>query len=889
MANSVHQQSDTHSGEPSSTLLLKDVGSPSHDSSTTHVTGKSEFVDDRPMVKGELHCGLVYSPFARARLKLLDLAPALKIAGVECAITAADVAHNMWGGIFADQPVIAAQETNFVGEVVAVLGAQTKESLAQGLAAVVAQWEKLPDIRSIDEAVAQESFIGHLRTISKGDAQAALASSPRKIEGVLKIEGADHFYLESQAAVVYPREDGQLEVHSSTQHPTETQHVVAKACGIPFSDVVCVAKRLGGGFGGKETQASPFAAYAALVAKRTGRAARIVLTKDEDMIMTGKRNPFQIHYECGFDDSGKILALDAMLYSDGGAYADLSTAIMERALLHCDNAYFIPVARLRGQVCRTNFHPHTAFRGFGGPKGVALIEMIIEDIARVLGRDALDVRKLNCYGPGRDTTPYGQLVENNCLPELFETLEKKCDYRARRQEIDQWNKDGERNPHAHPRGLSLTAVKFGISFSTRFMNQGNALVNVHTDGTLQVSTGAVEMGQGVNSRIAALVAEQFGLPIAAVRIMPTSTEKNANTSPTAASAGTDLNGSAAVMACEKIKQRLAALAFELRNIPHELWPTKSAGLGTQPEIAITNCVGKYILVSSGMLNRVNAGANAAKNERTNADTESQSQNQTLVEFRDACVFVTEPAKAAFKIEFAQLVREAYFNRVSVSEYGHYATAHLTFDKIKGQGRPFLYFTQGVAASEVQLDSHTGEIKVLRVDMLMDVGRPVNHALDMGQVLGGFVQGMGWVTTEHLVYNDNGLLVSHSPSTYKIPSVQDAPRIFNADFIVNQGNTVNVRGTKATGEPPLLLAISVWTAVRDAIASARLVNVVSKNSDNPMTSAASHDHVTASNKNASSQSSATTDLVQLAIPATAERVLRGLSPEMFAQWESSPTP
>jgi xanthine dehydrogenase large subunit len=410
-------------------------------------------------------------------------------------------------------------------------------------------------------------------------------------------------------------------------------------------------------------------------------------------------------------------------------------------------------------------------------------------------------------------------------------------------------------------------------------------VNVHTDGTLQVSTGAVEMGQGVNSRIAALVAEQFGLPIAAVRIMPTSTEKNANTSPTAASAGTDLNGSAAVMACEKIKQRLAALAFELRNIPHEHWPTKTAGLGTQSEIAITNCVGKYMLVSNGILNRANVGANAG----ANADTESQSQNQTLVEFRDAYVFVTEPAKATFKIEFAQLVREAYFNRVSVSEYGHYATAHLAFDKIKGQGRPFLYFTQGVAASEVQLDSHTGEIKVLRVDMLMDVGRPVNHALDMGQVLGGFVQGMGWVTTEHLVYNDNGLLVSHSPSTYKIPSVQDTPRIFNVDFIVNQGNTVNVRATKATGEPPLLLAISVWTAVRDAIASARLVNVVSKNADNPMTAAASHDHAMAHNKNTFPQSSDMTDLVELAIPATAERVLRGLTPEMFAQWESPSTP
>ena len=839
MADSFHEQSGTHSGATSSTSLLKDEGSPPHDSAITHVTGKSEFVDDRPMLKGELHCGLVYSPFAHARLKRLDVAPALAIPGVVCAVTAADVSHNMWGGIFADQPIIAADETHFVGEVVAVIGAETKEALAQGLAAVVVQWEKLSDIRSIDEALAQKSFIGHERAISRGDAQAVLQSAPRKISGVLKIEGADHFYLESQAAVVYPREDGQLEVHSSTQHPTETQHVVAKACGIPLCDVVCVAKRLGGGFGGKETQASPFAAYAALVAKRTGRAARIVLTKDEDMIMTGKRNPFQIHYECGFDDSGKILALDAMLYSDGGAYADLSTAIMERALLHCDNAYFIPVARLRGQVCRTNFHPHTAFRGFGGPKGVALIEMIIEDIARVLGRDALDVRKLNCYGPGRDTTPYGQLVENNCLPELFETLEKKCDYRARRQEIDKWNKDGERNPHAHPRGLSLTAVKFGISFSTRFMNQGNALVNVHTDGTLQVSTGAVEMGQGVNSRIAALVAEQFGLPIAAVRIMPTSTEKNANTSPTAASAGTDLNGSAAVMACEKIKQRLAALAFELRNIPHEHWPTKTAGLGTWPEIAIANGAHTFTVLPSGLFD----GANTT--------------NKILVEFRNSIVVVSEPTQPEFKIDFAQLVREAYFNRTSVSDYGHYATAHLTFDKIKGQGRPFLYFTQGVAASEVELDPYTGEIKVLRVDMLMDVGRPVNHALDMGQVLGGFVQGMGWVTTEHLVYNDNGLLVSHSPSTYKIPSVQDTPRIFNVDFIENLGNTVNVRATKATGEPPLLLSISVWTAVRDAIASAR--------------------------------SNVSSELIPLAIPATAERVLRGLSPEMFAQWDAPSIP
>ncbi|MCE9619220.1 MAG: molybdopterin-dependent oxidoreductase [Planctomycetes bacterium] len=800
--------------------ILPDPGSAPHDSSSTHVTGQSEYVDDRPMVKGELHCGLVYSPFAHARVKKLNCARALKVPGVICAVTAADVVHNVWGMIFQDQPIIAAGETNFAGEVVAVLGAESREALAQGMAAVEVEWEKLPAIRSIDQAVAKENFIGSERSVCQGDARSALAKSPHRLAGTLVIEGADHFYLESQAAVVYPREEGQLEVHSSTQHPTETQRVVADACGLRLSDVVCVARRLGGGFGGKESQASPIAAYAALIAKKSGRPARLALSKDDDMIITGKRNPFKIRYECGFDGQGKILALDATLHSDGGAYADLSTAIMERALLHCDNAYSIADMHVRGRVCRTHFHPHTAFRGFGGPKGVALIESIIEDIARVTGRDALDVRKLNCYGPGQDMTHYGQRVENNQLPALFEKLEAECDYRKRRREVAAWNADRTVNPHGHPRGLSLTAVKFGIAFTTRFLNQGNALVNLHVDGTVQVSTGAVEMGQGVNSRIAAIVAEQFGLPLASVRVMPTSTEKNANTSPTAASAGTDINGAAAMMACESIKRRLSALAIALRGIPRESWADKTAGLGTQPEVSV------------------------------GAGRDSDGEDGQRVEFTNGQVVVGVKDNAPFKIGFAELVREAYLNRISVSDYGHYRMPHLGFDKVKGKGRAFLYFTQGVAASEVELDRYTGEIKVRRVDILMDMGRPVNHALDLGQVVGGFSQGMGWLTTEHLVYSDDGLLLSHSPSTYKIPSVQDTPRILNANLIFNEGNTDNVRATKASGEPPLLLAISVWTAVRDAIMSRRAA------------------------------------VVPLAIPATAERVLRGLSPESFAAWEAA---
>ena len=806
--------------------LISDHGSPSHDSSITHVTGKSEYVDDRPMLKGELHCGLVYSPYAHARVVRLDTAPALKIPGVICTVTASDVSHNMWGSIFQDQPIIAADETHYVGEVVAVVGAETKETLAKGIAAVIVEWEKLADIRTISQAIAAKSFIGSLRMISTGDAEGALTSAPHSVAGTLEIGGADHFYLESQAVVVYPKEDGQLEVHSSTQHPTETQHVVAEACGLRFSDVVCIAKRLGGAFGGKESQAAPIAAYAALIAQRSGRPARLVLSKDDDMIITGKRNPFQIEYRCGFDANGKIVALDAMLHSDGGAYADLSTAIMERALLHCDKAYSIANMRVRGQVCRTNFHPHTAFRGFGGPKGVAMIESIIEDIARVVGRDALDVRTLNCYGQTQDITHYGQRVQNNHLPGLFASLENRCEYRKRREEIRVWNAERSHENHAPMRGLSMTAVKFGISFTTRFLNQGNALVNVHRDGTVQVSTGAVEMGQGVNSRIASIVAQQFGLPVSSVRMMPTSTEKNANTSPTAASTGTDINGAAAAKACESICSRLAALAIQLRSIPAELWATKTAGLGTMPEI----------IVGDGV------GPNGTDDQR--------------VEFTGGHVTVTDRSGEVFAIGFAELIRDAYRNRISLSDYGYYTTPNLGFDKVQGKGNAFLYFAQGVAASEVELDPDTGEVKVRRVDILMDLGRPVNHALDMGQVMGGFIQGMGWVTTEHLVYDINGKLLSHSPSTYKIPNVQDTPRVFNADLIFNEGNTQNIRGSKASGEPPLLLSLSVWTAIRDAIMSARTHSTTGE-----------------------------VQLVPLAIPATAERVLRGLSPESFAIWDA----
>ena len=517
--------------------------------------------------------------------------------------------------------------------------------------------------------------------------------------------------------------------------------------------------------------------YAALVAQKLGRAARMIATKDDDMIMTGKRNPFKNFYEVGFDSTGKILALNAKLFSDGGAYADLSTAIMERAMLHLDNAYFIPNFKVEGQVCKTNTAPNTAFRGFGGPKGVATIESIIEDIARFLKKDSLEIRRANVYQKGQ-TTPYGQEIDDTVLPELFEQLESESNYKARRVEIEKHNREN----HSTWRGLSATAVKFGISFTTRHLNQGGALVNLLLDGTAQVSTGATEMGQGVNTKIAQVVADCLSIPVADVKVMPTSTEKIPNTSATAASSGSDLNGHAALNAATTLKERLAKVAKCVFARPKEWRGRPTAGAGNAPEMDIDSV-----------------------------------QDISTIRFENGMIFdATQPSD---KISYVDLLQEAYLNRQPLSQQGFYRYPQVHFNKITGQGRPFFYFTNGVAASEVSIDRYTGELKVLRTDLLMDLGRPINHAIDMGQVTGAFVQGMGWVTTENLFYN-KGYLVSHSPSTYKIPSVHDVPRVWNCRLIDNNRNMRNLRGSKAVGEPPLLLAVSIWAAVKNALGYTR---------------------------------------------------------------------
>lgn len=796
-----------------------------HDSAHTHVRGESEFIDDRRPAVDEVFLGIVFSSQARAKIKKLDLAETKAHPGVVAVFTAKDFAHNRWGTIFQDQPLLAEDEVFYEGEAIAIVAAESREAAREGVRLAKVTYGPLASILSITEAKKANSFIGSSRKIERGDVERALRSAKHRIEGTVVIHGQDHFYLESQAALAYPKEDGQVEVHSSSQHPTEAQHVVAHGLGLASKDVVCVVTRMGGGFGGKESQGAPIAAYAALAAVKLKRPARLILSKDDDMVMTGKRNPFENDYTIGFDDEGRIVAADLRLFSDGGAYADLSTAIMERAMLHSDNAYFLPSVRITGQVCRTHYHPHTAFRGFGGPKGVATIERIIEEIAHFLKKDPLEIRKRNCYSSMYNVTPYGQTLDDNRLPELFERLEKECDYLGRREAITLHNQSMPRKI----RGLSMTAVKFGISFTTRFLNQGNSLVVIHRDGSVQVSTGATEMGQGVNARIAQVVAEELGIPRGQVRVMPTSTDKNANTSPTAASSGTDLNASAAVLATRKIKSRLSELASALLKKSKDRWAKETAALGTESEIEVQNSFRATL-----------------PNEE--ADFESGIATFSGIVFEKGAV---RSEKGAEQISFEDLVNEAYLNRISLSDYAHYRVPGLSFNKLTGQGKAFLYFTQGVAASEVSVDTLTGEVKVERVDILMDLGRPINEPLDMGQVWGGFIQGMGWVTTENLFYTQDGRCLSHSPSTYKIPSVQDIPRNFSAKLLPNDRNKENIRGTKAVGEPPLLLCVSVWTAIQDALRQLPRYE---------------------------------TSYPRLAIPATSEAVLRAVSPEKFSRWE-----
>ncbi len=743
--------------------------------SNEHVRGESLFIDDWPKTQDELVVGIVTSPVACGDIQRLILDKALKIPDVHSVYTYKDFTNNVWGPIIKDTPFLAEKQVHYCGEPIALIAAVNKEALIKALQRVQLLITETSAIHSIQTAIEKDSFFSPPQfqeiKITSGNVKQAFKNSKYSLRGEFISGGQEHFYFETQSTLAVPEEGGNLSIYSSSQHPSEVQHVCANALGLKFHQVVCSVKRMGGAFGGKETQASHIAALAALVACKTGRPARLVLSREDDIAITGKRHPFYCRYKAGFDSEGKLTALETELYADGGYYLDLSPAILQRALLHIDNAYYIPNVQFTGKIAKTNTAPNTAFRGFGAPQAMAVIENIMEEIALKLNKDAALVRAHNLYGiKDNNITPYGQKVENNQLHKIFNQLINQSRYQERAKEIRHYNHSSK----THVKGIALTACKFGISFTSRFLNQGNALVNVQLDGTIQVSTGATDMGQGVNIKIQTLVAQSFGLSINDVRLMTTSTEKNHNTSATAASSGSDINASAALLACDKIKTRLSRLAMLLFE----------AKVEKKDKTSLDN-----LELQSGFLDKKCALLSFQNNE------------------------VTSPS--GDKIEFKELLKAAYLNRVSLGDYAFYKTPHIAFDKASGTGTPFLYYTQGMAVSEVLIDRFTGYVKVLRADILMDLGRSINESIDYGQISGGFVQGMGWVTNESLYY-DHGRLLSRSPSTYKIPAMTDIPEIFNIELIENKENKVNVAGSKAVGEPPLPLALSVWCAIKHGL-------------------------------------------------------------------------
>ncbi len=725
-----------------------------HESARDHARGRSVFLDDIPPISNELLVDFLGSPVARGEILSLDVSDALKLPGVVAIYTWRDVPGcNLFGAIFHDEHFLAEDKVTFQGEPIAVIAAESRAAIEAAKRAIRLEIRAEKPVVTIADAIAAEEWIGPPRAITRGDAKSALERAPHRFEDTIHIGGQEHFYLETQCALAIPGENGHLTFHSSTQNPTETQVMAARVLGLGMHQVVCGCKRMGGGFGGKETQATPPALMAGLVAMKTGRAARCVYGRETDGRVTGKRHPFEVRYQIGFDNDGRLLAARLEFYANGGASADLSTSVFDRALYHADNAYFIPDIELLGRICRTNLPSNTAFRGFGGGQGILAIENIIEDIAEYLGKDATEIRLINCYGAGgRNQTPYGQIVQDETLPLLFERLMERADYANRRREINDFNAQSS----THLRGLSQMMVKFGISFTTKFLNQANALVNVYTDGTVQVSTGGTEMGQGLNTKIRQLVADEFALDPGSISVMPTSTEKNNNTPPTAASAGTDLNGSAAVGACRLIRERLTEFA--------------AARLSDADPIPLEQVV-----------------------------------------WENGRVFDAEnPEKC---LEFGALVHAAHRERISLGERGHYITPGL------GPSRPFFYFTTGCALAEVEIDRFTGEMRTLRADILMDIGQSINPAIDVGQIGGGFVQGMGWATCEELKFTGEGELLTASPSTYKIPGVRDIPEDFRIEFVEDSRFPENVRSSKAVGEPPLLLGLCVWTAIKNALSYA----------------------------------------------------------------------
>ena len=726
-----------------------------HDSAHKHVTGEAVYIDDMPEPAGLLHGCLGLSTVAHGRVVAMDLDAVRRAPGVALVLTARDMpgSNDISPTGRNDEPVLADGLVQFHGQPMFAVIAQTREEARRACRLAKVTYEELPFVTDVGQVDRRE---GKLVTpplkLERGDAAAAIAAAPRRLKGEMRVGGQEHFYLEGHIALAVPGEDGDVTVHCSTQHPSEVQHMVAHVLGVPSHAVAVEIRRMGGGFGGKETQGNQFAAIAAVAAKRLRRAVKIRPDRDDDMSATGKRHDFLIDYDVGFDGEGRILGIDLHYAARCGFSSDLSGPVTDRALFHCDNAYFYPAVKATSAPLYTNTVSNTAFRGVGGPQGMVGAERVIDEVAFALGKDPLEVRKLNFYGVGeRNVTPYHQTVEDNILERIVGELEASAEYDRRRREIAAFNA----NSPIVKRGIALTPVKFGISFTATHFNQAGALVHVYTDGSVHLNHGGTEMGQGLYVKVAQVVAEEFQIDIEQVKITATTTAKVPNTSATAASSGADLNGMAAQNAARQIKDRLCDFASEKYGVSRE-----------------------QILF---LPNRVRVG------------------NQ--------------------EIAFADLVKQAYMARVQLSAAGFYKTPKIHWDRDKGQGRPFYYFAYGAACSEVSIDTLTGEYVVERTDILHEVGRSLNRAIDLGQVEGGFIQGMGWLTTEELVWDEKGRLRTHAPSTYKIPLASDRPKIFNvalADWSDNVEATVF--RSKAVGEPPFMLGMAVLHALSDAVAS-----------------------------------------------------------------------
>nr|WP_314545668.1 xanthine dehydrogenase molybdopterin binding subunit [uncultured Massilia sp.] len=723
-----------------------------HESARLHVLGQADYTDDIAEVRGTLHGALGLSAKAHARILDIDLAAVRASRGVRGVYLAADIpGTNDCGPIIHDDPILADGLVQYVGQPIFIVVADSHQDARRAARLASVTYEELPAILTPQAARAAQSYVLPPMRLQRGDAQAAFERAPHRVTGELLVGGQEQFYLEGQIAYAIPQENDGMLVQCSTQHPSEMQHVVAHALKLHSHHVTVECRRMGGGFGGKESQSALWAAAAAVAAKRSGRPVKLRADRDDDMLVTGKRHCFHYEYEVGYDDEGRIVAAKVDMVSRAGFSADLSGPVATRAVCHFDNTYYLSDVDIRAACGKTNTQSNTAFRGFGGPQGAIAMEYVLDEIARNLGRDALDIRKLNFYGKNeRNVTPYGQTIVDNVIHELVDELEASSSYRARRQAVEDYN----RTSPVLKKGLALTPVKFGIAFNVTHLNQAGALVHVYVDGSVLVNHGGTEMGQGVNTKVMQVVAHELGVDLARVRITATRTDKVANTSATAASTGADLNGKAAQDAARQIRDRLAEYAAKT-------W------------------------------------GGAAADVRFAADT----------------VFVD-----GHEVPFGELVARAYLSRVQLWSDGYYATPGLHWDAKTMTGRPFSYFAYGAAVAEVVVDTLTGEWKLLRADCLYDAGNSLNPALDIGQVEGAFIQGMGWLTTEELWWNDGGKLMTHAPSTYKIPAVSDCPEDFRVRLFDNRNVEDSIHRSKAVGEPPLLLPFSVFFAIRDAISS-----------------------------------------------------------------------